>query len=209
MHQGSKHSKKGSIGELLRHPGAILTVIGMTLGGTIAFYTYSIYMQKFLINTVNLTRSQSTTISFLSLLLFALLQPFFGALSDRIGRKPLLLSFGVLGTFGTVPLLSQLSGVQTTGGAFFLIVLGLLVVSGYTSINAIVKAELFPPQVRALGVGLPYAITTALFGGTAEYLALWFKQRGHEEWFYWYVSFCIGISLIVYIRMKETVRSSF
>jgi MFS transporter, MHS family, alpha-ketoglutarate permease len=199
-----ENERKGSIRELLKHPRSILTVIGLTLGGTIAFYTYSIYMQKFLVNTVHLTVQQSTTISFFSLLVFALIQPLFGLLSDRIGRRPLLIAFGILGTIGTIPLMTALSSTDSVNAAFGLIMIGLLIVSGYTSINAIVKAELFPPEVRALGVGLPYALTTAIFGGTAEYIALWFKKAGHESWFYWYVSGCILVSLMVYVTMKET-----
>jgi MFS transporter, MHS family, alpha-ketoglutarate permease len=199
-----ENEKKGSIKELLKHPRAILTVMGLTLGGTIAFYTFSIYMQKFLVNTVHLTVQQSTWISFLSLLIFALIQPVFGMLSDKIGRRPLLIAFGVLGTIATIPLMTALSKTDSMTSAFGLIMIGLLIVSGYTSINAIVKAELFPAEVRALGVGLPYALTTAIFGGTAEYIALWFKKAGHENWFYWYVSGCIFISLMVYVTMKET-----
>jgi len=200
--------RKGSVRELLRYPKAILTVVGLTLGGTIAFYTYSIYMQKFLVNTVHLSIGQSTLISFVSLALFAAIQPLFGLLSDRIGRRPLLLGFGIAGTLLTIPLLTALSHASSSFTAFLLILAGLLIVSGYTSINAIVKAELFPSEVRALGVGLPYALTTAIFGGTAEYVALWFKQAGHESWFYWYVTICILVSLIVYITMKDTKHTS-
>ena len=198
----------GTIKELLHHPKSILKVIGLTLGGTVAFYTYSVYMQKFLINTVHLTGNKATMISFCSLLVFACLQPFFGSLSDRIGRKPLLISFGVLGSLSTVPILTTLSNIHSEITAFVLVMIGLLIVSGYTSINAIVKAELFPGNVRALGVGLPYALTTAIFGGTAEYIALWFKRVGHENYFFWYVSLCIFISLIVYTLMRDTKETS-
>ena len=199
------HEKdRGTISLLLLHPKAILTVIGLTLGGTVAFYTYSIYMQKFLVNTVHLTKSQSTLVSFTSLFVFALVQPLFGLLSDYIGRKPLLIGFGILGSALTVPLLSALSHATSPPGAFILIMAGLLIVSGYTSINAIVKAELYPAPIRTLGVGLPYAVTTALFGGTAEYVALWFKNHGNETYFYWYVSFCILASLVVYLTMQDT-----
>jgi MHS family alpha-ketoglutarate permease-like MFS transporter len=200
--------RKGTIRELLLYPKAILTVVGLTLGGTIAFYTYSVYMQKFLINTVHLTNNESTLISFFSLLIFACIQPLFGLLSDKIGRKPLLLAFGVLGTITTVPILNALRDAHSKPVIFLLIMAGLLIVSGYTSINAIVKAELFPGQVRALGVGLPYAITAALFGGTAEYVALWFKKAGHETYFFWYVTICIFISLVVYALMKDTRQTS-
>jgi len=206
--KGEKHERRGSISELLKHPRAIALVIGLTLGGTIAFYTYSIYMQKFLVNTVHLTINQSTIISFCSLFLFALLQPVFGLLSDKIGRRPLLMAFGIAGTICTVPLLTAIGNTQTMFHAFLLIMAGLIIVSGYTSINAVVKAELFPAEVRALGVGLPYALTTAIFGGTAEFIALWFKKSGHEFYFYWYVTFAIFISLIVYITMKDTKKHS-
>jgi MHS family alpha-ketoglutarate permease-like MFS transporter len=62
--------------------------------------------------------------------------------------------------------------------------------------------------VRALGVGLPYALTVAIFGGSAEYIALWLKKTGHENWFYWYITGCIGISLLVYVLMRDTKHSS-
>ncbi len=200
--------RKGTIQELLHHPKAVFTVFGLTLGGTLAFYTYTTYMQKFLVNTVHLTKSASTLISFLTLLIFALLQPAFGALSDRIGRRPLLISFGVMGTLFTVPILTTLSHATSQLQAFFLLLSALIIVSGYTSINAVVKAELFPARIRALGVGLPYALTVAIFGGSAEYVALWLKDKGHESWFYWYITTCIFLSLLLYLFMKDTRETS-
>lgn len=200
--------KKGTLKELLRHPKALAIVTGLTLGGTLAFYTYTTYMQKFLVNTVHLSKGESTLISFFSLLLFACLQPLFGALSDRVGRRPLLIWFGVTGTLFTVPLLTALSHTTSLWGAFFLLMAALLIVSGYTSISAIVKAELFPAEIRALGVGLPHALTVAIFGGTAEYVALWFKNIGHEQYFYWYITLCISLSLLVYLFMKDTKATS-
>jgi len=200
--------KKGTVKELLKHPKAVITVIGLTLGGTLAFYTYTTYMQKFLVNTVHMTKEQSTLMSFLTLFIFACLQPVFGALSDRIGRRPLLIAFGILGTICTVPLLTTLSHTTSQWQAFFLLMIALVIVSGYTSINAVVKAELFPARVRALGVGLPYALTVAIFGGSAEYIALQLKNWHHEEYYYWYITVCIFISLVVYLFMKDTKKTS-
>jgi MHS family alpha-ketoglutarate permease-like MFS transporter len=200
--------KEGSVRELMKHPKAIAIVVGLTMGGTLAFYTYTTYMQKFLVNTVGFTKDESTLLTFCSLLVFALLQPVFGGLSDRIGRKPLLIGFGILGTIFTIPMFIQLSQTTSLWGAFWLLLAALIIVSGYTSINAVVKAELFPVEVRALGVGLPYSITVAIFGGTAEYLALWSKDIGHENYYYWYVTACILLSLLVYVKMRDTKYAS-
>jgi MHS family alpha-ketoglutarate permease-like MFS transporter len=133
-----------------------------------------------------------------------LLQPLGGALSDRIGRKPLMVGFGVLGVLLSYPIFVALEQVRDGLTAFLLMTAALLIVTGYTSINAVVKAELFPAHIRTLGVALPYALANALFGGTAEYVALWFKNAGWERGFYWYVTAMIGVSLITYLRMRDT-----
>ena len=203
-----KVSKESTMRTLLRHPKELLTVVGLTMGGTLAFYTYTTYMQKYLVNTVGMSISDSTTISAATLFLFMCLQPVIGGLSDKIGRRPILIAFGVLGTIFTVPILTTLHTIQTWWGAFFLIMAALIIVSGYTSINAVVKAELFPTEIRALGVGLPYALTVSIFGGTAEYVALWFKSAGIESGYYWYVTACIACSLLVYATMKDTKTHS-
>lgn len=200
--------KESLMRTLLRHPKELMTVVGLTMGGTLAFYTYTTYMQKYLVNTVGMSISDSTTISAATLFLFMCLQPVIGALSDKIGRRPILIAFGILGTIFTVPILTTLHTVQSWWGAFFLIMAALIIVSGYTSINAVVKAELFPTEIRALGVGLPYALTVSIFGGTAEYIALWFKSVGMETGYYWYVTACIAVSLLVYITMKDTRKHS-
>ncbi|WAH59882.1 MFS transporter [Pseudomonas silvicola] len=193
---------------LMRHPKELLTVVGLTMGGTLAFYTYTTYMQKYLVNTVGMSKADSTMISAATLFLFMCLQPVIGALSDKIGRRPILIAFGVLGTLFTVPILTTLHTIETWWGAFFLIMAALIIVSGYTSINAVVKAELFPTEIRALGVGLPYALTVSIFGGTAEFIALWFKSIGMESGYYWYVTACIACSLLVYVFMKDTRKHS-
>lgn len=198
----------GSLRTLFNYPRQMLIVVGLTAGGTTAFYTYTTYMQKFLKLSAGLSDKQSTLVSAGSLIFAACLQPVYGALSDRIGRKPLLVWFGLMGTMFTIPLLRSLQSVESAGGAFVLIGAAWLIVAGYTSVNALVKAELFPTRVRATGVGLPYAITTSIFGGPAESIALWFKSIGHEGWFSYYLSSVIALSLIVSIGMRDTRRDS-
>jgi MHS family alpha-ketoglutarate permease-like MFS transporter len=182
-------------------------VFGLTAGGTVAFYTFTTYAQKFLVNTAGFTKNDATLVSAASLAIFMCVQPLVGAISDRIGRRPVLTAFGVIGTLGTLPLLTALAETKSVAAALLLLTLALLVTSGYTAINAVVKAELFPTNIRALGVAFPYAVAVSIFGGTAEYIALWFKNMGHESWFYWYVTSCIVASLAVYVTMPETRNS--
>jgi MHS family alpha-ketoglutarate permease-like MFS transporter len=190
------------------HPREALLVMALTAGGTLAFYAYTTYMQKFLVNTSGFSRETATQVTAAALFLFMLLQPAAGALSDRVGRKPLMIAFGIAGVILTYPIFKTLEGVRDPLLAFALVLGALVIVTGYTSINAVVKAELFPAHIRALGVALPYALANTLFGGTAEYAALWFKDRGMESAFYWYVTGMIALSLIVYWRMRDTRHHS-
>lgn len=193
-----------SLGALRGHLREVGLVVGLTMGGTVAFYTYTTYMQKYLKLTVNLTDVQTTLVTAGSLLFAMILQPVYGALSDRVGRRPLLVGFGVAGTLCTIPLLSTLQTASSPWQALLFLMLAWVIVSGYTSINAVVKAELFPTKVRATGVAVPYAITVSLFGGSAESVALWFKSIGHETGFYYYLTACIATSLVVYVCMRDT-----
>ncbi|WP_206788248.1 MFS transporter [Amycolatopsis sp. MtRt-6] len=200
--------ERGTLRALVKYPKEIALVVGLTLGGTVGFYTFATYSQKFLENTAHIPRRQVTIVLFCAILVAAVLQPVFGRLSDRIGRRPLLLFFGIGGTLLTVPLMTVMGSTRNPVGAFFLVLAGLVIVAGYTSINAIVKAELFPTKIRALGVGLPYALTVAIFGGTAELIAQALKSAGHETVFFWYVAGCVLVSLIVYGTMRETSKTS-
>ncbi len=193
---------------LMRYPREVALVVGLTAGGTAAFYTFTTYMQTFVKLSVGLNDQQTTYIIAGSLIFATFLQPLYGALSDKIGRKPLLIFFGVAGTLLTVPLLTALQQTKSPVTAFLLISAAWIFVAGYTSINAVVKAELFPTSFRATGVGVPYALTVSIFGGTAPVVALWFKQMGHETWFYWYLSGMILISLLVYLTMRDTKKDS-
>ncbi|QQN84538.1 MFS transporter [Bacillus toyonensis] len=206
--KSQKRESAGTVRALMKHPKAVLTVVGLTLGGTVAFYTYTTYLQKFMVNTVGLPKEVVSWINFVALLIFVVLQPIAGLLSDKIGRRPLLIAFGILGTLLTAPIFFVMEKTTEPIVAFLLMMVGLIIVTGYTSINAIVKAELFPTEIRALGVGLPYALTVAIFGGTAEFIALWLKSIGMESLFYFYVAGCIAISFITYWRMDESSKTS-
>jgi MHS family alpha-ketoglutarate permease-like MFS transporter len=203
-----KAKPMGGLKQLAQHPREVLLVVGLTMGGTLAFYVYTTYMQKFLRLSVGLTDAQTTAVSAASLLFAMCLQPLYGALSDRIGRRPLLVGFALLGTLFTVPLLTAIRNASGPWEAFLLIACAWIIVSGYTSINALVKAELFPASIRATGVGVPYAFAVSVFGGTAEYLALWFKSVHMESGFYWYATAVISCTLVVCWFMRDTSAQS-
>jgi MHS family alpha-ketoglutarate permease-like MFS transporter len=190
------------------HPREALLVMALTAGGTAAFYAYTIYLQKFLANTSGFDRATASKIMTIALTIMLLIQPIAGRISDFTGRKPLMIFFGIGATLFTYPIFVTLEQTHSTATAFALVMATLVIVTGYTSINAIIKAEMFPADIRALGVALPYAIANAAFGGTAEYFALWFKNAGHERWFYIYISALAAGSLIAYVRMRETKTTS-
>src|ERR671928_894542 len=173
------HKEAGSLTALLHHPRALLIVLAFTASGSLYFYTFTTYMQKYLVNTVKMDAKTVSTVMTVALILYMLLQPVFGALSDRIGRRNNMILFTGLAMVGAVPLLTLLGGAGSAYTAFALVMVALVIASFYTSISGVVKAELFPPEVRALGVGLAYAVANALFGGSAEYVALGLKSIGH------------------------------
>jgi MHS family alpha-ketoglutarate permease-like MFS transporter len=193
----------GTFEALRRHPRAVAIVLGLTAGGSLIFYTFTTYMQKYLVNTAGMDAKTASAVMTVALFCYMCLQPVFGAISDRIGRRTALLSFGVLAVVATVPLLRALGHAAAPATAFGLVIAAYLVISFYTSISGLVKAELFPPEVRALGVGLSYALGNALFGGTAEYVALWFKQAGAESAFFWYVTGMMAIGFLVSLVMPD------
>ena len=194
----------GSMSALFKHnKAAFITVLGYTAGGSLIFYTFTTYMQKYLVNTVHMDAKTASYIMTGALFLYMCMQPVFGALADKIGRRASMLWFGGLGTVCTVPLLMTLKTTTSPVMAFVLITLALAIVSFYTSISGLVKAEMFPVHVRALGVGLAYAVANAIFGGSAEFVALSFKNMGSENVFYWYVTALMAIAFLLSLRLPK------
>ena len=201
--------RRSTLGTLFRdHPREAFLVMALTAGGTAAFYAYTIYLQKFLANTSGFDRVTASRIMTVALTVMLVIGPIAGRISDFVGRKPMMIFFGVGATLFTYPIFVTLEHTHDAVPAFALVMATLVIVSGYTSINAIIKAEMFPADIRALGVALPFAIANAIFGGTAEYVALYLKDIGHERWFYMYISALAALSLIAYIRMRETKTTS-
>ncbi|WP_250453134.1 MFS family transporter [Caballeronia sp. ATUFL_M2_KS44] len=204
-----ERKEAGTLAGLMHHKKAFMTVVGFTAGGSLIFYTFTTYMQKYLVNTAGMHAKTASNVMTAALFVYMLLQPLFGALSDRIGRRRSMLFFGALATICTVPLLHALRDVTSPVMAFVLVVVALAIVSFYTSISGLIKAEMFPPEVRALGVGLSYAVANAVFGGSAEYVALFLKSAGNESAFYWYVTVLCAISFVVSWRMMDPSKEGY
>ncbi|SEB23280.1 MFS family transporter [Paraburkholderia sartisoli] len=205
-----RHRKEaGTLRGLWAHKGAFATVLGFTAGGSLIFYTFTTYMQKYLVNTAGMQAKTASNVMTAALFVYMIMQPLFGALSDRIGRRTSMILFGLFATIGTVPLLHTLKDITSPYAAFGLIVVALAIVSFYTSISGLIKAEMFPAEVRALGVGLSYALANAIFGGSAEYVALWLKQAGSEPMFYWYVTALCAIAGLVSLRMRDPSKEGY
>ncbi|MFH8573608.1 MFS transporter [Streptomyces sp. NPDC017993] len=197
-------ARPGLFEALRRHPRQSLLICGITAGGTIAYYTWTTYLPTYAQVNAGFDKGASLTVGTISLAFFALLQPLGGMLSDRIGRKPLLLGFSLGFAVLAVPLLHLVTD------AFISLLLvqcaGMVLLTGYTAVAAAVNAEVFPARVRAAGIGFPYSLTVALFGGTAPYVGTWFQQAGHAGLFPWYVAALCLVSFCVYLTLPETSR---
>ncbi|MBU6267742.1 MAG: MFS transporter [Sphingomonadales bacterium] len=206
---GGGHHAAGSLRELFATSlRPFLVVVALTAGGSLCFYAYTTYMQKYLVLTVGMSKPAATLLMTWVLVGFMAVQPVMGALSDRIGRRANMVLFAGLATVCTYPLFSALAVSGGGVAAALLVMGGLLINSFYTSVSGLFKAELFPVHVRALGVGLAYGVGNALFGGTAENVALAFKDAGHEAGFYWYVTAVSAVSLGAALMLKDTRRGN-
>lgn len=199
--------RSGALTIIREHPREAGIAFVLTASGSLAFYTYTSYMQKFLVNSAGFPKDVATAATAIALIIYLPFHPFAGMLSDRIGRRPMMtFTFAGIALF-TYPLMTAIAASRDIVGAGALMVALLLLLSGYASTSAVFKAELFPTHVRALGVALPYAIANAIFGGSAEYVALWFKQAGIENAFFLYVSGMAIVALIVVRRMRDPSSS--
>jgi MHS family alpha-ketoglutarate permease-like MFS transporter len=192
----------------LKHPVETGMILGLTAGGSLSFYAYTTYMQKYLVNTAGFAAGAATEITAAALVCFMLAQPAMGWLSDKVGRKRMLIAAFGIGALMAWPVFTAIAATDSVLVAFAILFAALLVQSAYTSISAVVKAELFPTHVRALGVALPYALANASFGGTAEYAALWFKSAGIEAGFFFYLSAVCALACLIAVKMRDTQAQS-
>ncbi|BCJ38481.1 MFS transporter [Actinocatenispora thailandica] len=189
---------------LVRFPKQSLLIVGITVGGTIAYYSWTAYLPTYAQQNHGFDKGESLIVSTIALAFFAIIQPLGGMLSDRIGRKPMLLVFSGGFTVLTVPLLMLLT--DSFGVMLAITLVGMILLTGYTSIAAAINAEIFPARVRASGIGFPYSLAVALFGGTAPYMGTLFKSLGHAGLFPYYIAGLCAVSFVVYLFLTETAK---
>jgi MFS transporter, MHS family, alpha-ketoglutarate permease len=187
---------------LRTEPRAALRVVGITIAGTLIYYLWVSYLPTYAHATTGLPLSKALLANTIGLVVFLVLLPFGGMLSDRIGRKPTMTAFAAGFAVLSWPLLHLL------GGGFWSLLavqlIGLVLLVGYSANCAAIMAEQFPPEVRTVGIALPYALAVAVFGGTAPYVTTWLSTSGHRDlvWIYLCVAALIGV--LVYATMPET-----
>jgi len=200
----------GSMRELLtRYWRPLLLCFLITMGGTVAFYTYSVNAPTIVKTAYKSQAMTATWINLIGLIFLMLLQPVGGIISDKVGRKPLLLWFGFGGLIYTYVLITYLPETRSPIMSFLLVAVGYVILTGYTSINALVKSELFPAHVRALGVGVGYALANSIFGGTAPLIYQALKARDQVPLFIGYVTVCIAVSLVVYVFFLKNKSETY
>lgn len=209
---GIKHGSAMTL--ISTYPRETAFIFLVSAAGSCAFYVYTTYMQKFLINSAagpigeGFSKDQASQIMLFVLVTFMIMQPLSGWLSDFIGRRSMLLGAFGLGAVAAYPIHRLLLTASTPMEAVALCTIPLIILSGYTAVSAIFKAELFPAHVRSLGVGLPYAVASAFFSGNAESGALWFKHKGNESGFYLVLTALLAMAFAASVLMKDPKRHS-
>ncbi|MEV4143551.1 MFS transporter [Amycolatopsis sp. NPDC049691] len=202
FHRAGGGRRNALVTMLREHPKAALRVFGLNIAGVVLYNMWLTYLPTYAAVSTHIPLNQALLANVIGLVTFVVLLPFAGMLSDRVGRKPTLVAFA--GGF----LLLAWPAFRLLNGDFRLLLLvqvaGLVLLLGYSANVAAVMAEQFPPEVRATGIGLPYALSVAVFGGTVPYLTTWLTTRGLGSWVWLYCAIAAAIGLVVYLTMPET-----
>jgi MHS family alpha-ketoglutarate permease-like MFS transporter len=196
-------TKEGAIWQTVKeHPTLLFQVVGMTVGATVLYYAWAISAPAYAINVLKVPAAGALWAGVAAQVVFLVVLPLWGIASDRIGRKPVLLTCIV----GVAALSSPLNAMLTTSpwSLFFAMSIALVFLGGFTAVGPAVFAEIFPTRIRAVGLAVPYSIAVALFGGTAPYLQTYFAGAGSASTFVWYSVVLGVVSALVILTLPET-----
>lgn len=207
-HDESDKEESGTLRELFKnHWKTFLLVVGYTSAGSLSFYVITVYSKTYMTN-IGIDATTVGLIMTVCIFILMVAQPFFGILSDKISRRNSMLLFSSLMAIAIYPVMAI--GMRTFSDSpvivALLLIFLMMLLSLYTSISGIVKAEMFPPHVRALGVGFSYAVGNAVFGGSAPSVALQFKSAGIENTFFIYVIVMLVICFLCSLQLPKEAK---
>ena len=201
--EASSAPRRGTVFTMfVHHPKATLRVFGVTIAGTLLYYMWASYMPTYAKVATGIPLSQALTANFIAILVFLVLLPFAGLLSDKIGRKPTMTAFAGGFLIFAWPAFHFLNGSFVS--LLIIEIIGIVLLLGYSANCAVIMAEQFPAEIRATGIGLPYALAVAIFGGTAPYITTWLNSSGLGGWVWLYCAIAAAIGVVVYLTMPET-----
>ncbi|TVT51586.1 MFS transporter [Amycolatopsis rhizosphaerae] len=188
--------------ELARNKVSLARILGMTAGVTVVYYVWAVGISGFAITTKGVPATAGLWATVAANLFFMVTLPLWGKLSDRFGRKPVFLVYGAAFLVLSFPLMAALNGSALRLG--LLMALALFFLGAFVGIMPAYFAELFPTHVRASGVGVPYSIMVALFGGTAPYVLTWLHVHGLEWLFSCYLVVLVAVGIVTTMLTPET-----
>ncbi|MFM0394592.1 MFS transporter [Paraburkholderia phytofirmans] len=184
------------------HRRAALRVVGIAMAGNLSVYLWLVLFPTFVHMRTGLPLRDGFSASVISIVISLFAIPFLGKLSDRIGRRPVLIAFAGGSAVFAWPSLHFLANDFWTDTV--IVTIGMLLSSGFTATCAAVMAEQFPAEIRATGVALPYAISATLFGGTLPYIVTAMSNAGFSDYIWVYIALVCAVGLCVYAVMPET-----
>ncbi|MCZ4584628.1 MFS transporter [Rhodococcus opacus] len=199
---GDETAKQSMWQLFLAHRRQVFQILFFTVGGTVVYYVWAVSAPAYAITVRGIDPSGALWAGVGANLVLIASLPFWGALSDRIGRKPVL----YIGNVGIAALLFPLNAMigHSAVTLFFAMAIALFVMGAILSVMPAMMAELFPTGLRAAGVGVPYSIGVAAFGGTAAYVQTFFADRGTPDLFEWYALALVAVSIAALFTIPET-----
>ncbi|MDQ0689065.1 MFS transporter [Arthrobacter sp. W4I7] len=188
--------------QIYRHRKQALQVIGVTVGLTVAYYIWGVVTPSYAASVLKMDRGEALWASVIANVLFIAALPFWGRLSDRIGRKPVLIISAAGAALFHFPMTWLLKDSPWQLAVTMSVML--FFIAGATAIVPAVYAELFPTKIRTVGVGVPYSICVAAFGGTAPYLQAWLGSIGQANLFNVYAVLLLAISITFMFTLPQT-----